>query len=131
MRFENASVPSEPTSSCAKVETSTGNHSACDRRYAFSVSSTTPGCTTALAPSRSTRTMRLRYLLVSMTSAAPTAWLHGDLQRDLNVALGPRHHHAGRVDMVDRGVGRVAAAACRIEQDFALDLAGKAPRERT
>ena len=76
-----------------------------------------------------TTTIWFRYLLLSMTSAAPTVWPHcevppprgstgtpsstRDLQRDLRVALGLRHHHADRLDLVDRRIGRVAPARVR------------------
>src|SRR5581483_9616138 len=68
-----------PSVACALVDTSTGNHRPCARSCAFSASSTTPGCTTALAFSRSRATTLFRYLLLSMTSAAPTVCPHCEL----------------------------------------------------
>ncbi len=58
------------------------------------------------------------------------ALLAGDLHGHPQVLLGARNHHADRLDLVDRGVGRVAAAAERVEQHLALDLATEAGGER-
>ena len=59
---------------------------------------------------------------------------HGELARDLegdrDVAVALRHEHADRHDLVDRGVGRVAAARGRVEQHVAFGLAAQAPVER-
>ena len=68
-----------PSVACALVDTSTGNHSPCRRSCALRPSSTTPGCTTAVAASLSKETMLSRNLLWSMTSAAPTVWPHCEL----------------------------------------------------
>ena len=68
-----------PSVACALVETSTGNHRPCLRSWAFSVSSTMPGCTMARRISGSTCSTRFRYLVWSMTSASPTAWPHCEL----------------------------------------------------
>jgi hypothetical protein len=46
-------------------------------------------------------------------------------QRPQRLVHGSRHHHARRNDLVERGVGRVAAAAERVEQDLACDLSGQ------
>ena len=124
----------------------------CGLSAAFSVSSTTPGSTTAARalPRRARRT-RCRYLLPSITSASPTVWPHcevpaprgriGDallaaicIARDGDVAVA-RHDHADRLDLVDRRVGGVAARGRRVEQDLAVDLAASraasAGRERS
>ena len=55
--------------------------------------------------------------------------LASDLQRHLHIVFGLRHHHADRIDLVDRGVGRIAAPAGRVEQDFAFDLAPQSLRD--
>src|SRR5712692_8741917 len=68
-----------PRVACALVDTSTGNHNPCGLRAALSASRTTPGCTTAVAPSLSNETIRLRYFELSITRAAPTAWPHCEL----------------------------------------------------
>jgi hypothetical protein len=38
---------------------------------------------------------------------------------------GPGNHHAGGQDLVERGVGRIAAAVEGIEENVARDLAGE------
>jgi hypothetical protein len=43
---------------------------------AFNVSSTLPGSTAAMPASLSISSVRVRYLLSSMTSASPTVWPH-------------------------------------------------------
>ena len=59
---------------------------------------------------------------------AATAWRHdpaivaADRECAQRFVDGARHHHAGRHDLVERRVGRVAAAAERIEQDLAGGL---------
>ena len=81
------------------------------------------------SPRGRSATMRLRCLLWSMTSAAPTVWPHCELpaprgstgtrssrqivDRRAHVVVGLRHQHADRLDLVDRRVGRVAAARRR------------------
>ena len=73
-----------------------------------------------------------------MTSAAPTAWPHcelpaprGRIGMPSSAAIGDRRaggffaagqHDADRLDLVDRGIGRVAAAAGGVEQHLAVDL---------
>ena len=74
---------------------------------------------------------RLAALRAARTSRENRhAFFHGDSQRYFRVLLGLRHDHAHRVDLIDRGVGRIAAAAGRIEEDFAFDFAREAPRKR-
>ena len=48
---------------------------------------------------------------------------HVDDERE--IGLVARHDDADRLDLVDRGVGRVAAARGRVEQDVALDRAAQ------
>ncbi len=57
--------------------------------------------------------------------------LGGDLDDAGHVLFGPGHDNADRLDLVDRGVGAVTAAAESVEQHLALDLAGQAPGEAT
>ena len=84
-------------------------------------------------------------MLVSITSAAPMVWPHwlvpaprastgtfevaGDLDGDGDVAVARRHEHADRHDLVDRGIGGVAAARRGIEQHLALGLGAQASRQ--
>jgi hypothetical protein len=44
-------------------------------------------------------------------------------ERPQRLVHGAGHHHANRHDLVERGVGRIAAAAEGIEQDLAGNLA--------
>ncbi len=46
--------------------------------------------------------------------------------RGRGVLAAFRHDDTQRLDLVDRGIGRIASAAERIEQHLALDLAAKA-----
>ena len=101
-----------------------------------------PGCTHAVFACASNSITALRYLLWSMTSASPTVWPHcdvppprgrhrhacfgGDLQGADRVLFGARHDDPDRHDLVDRGVGAVAAAAESVEQDFALHFLAQA-----
>jgi len=55
--------------------------------------------------------------------------LAGDIERDGDVAIALRNEHADRHDLVDRGVGRIAAARGRVEAHFAFGLAAQAPVE--
>ena len=43
----------------------------------------------------------------------------GNLQCDAQIVLIARHHHTDRRDLIDRRVGGITAAACRIEQHVA------------
>ena len=54
----------------------------------------------------------------------------GDLQRRPDVGAVARHHHADRLDLIDRRVGGIAAAREPVEQHLALDRAVQAARER-
>ncbi len=65
-----------PSVACAEVETSTGYHRPRGRSCAFSASRTSPGSTTARDAAASTSSVRFRYLLSSITRAAPTACPH-------------------------------------------------------
>ena len=51
------------------------------------------------------------------------AMLGGDLDRCEHILPGAWHHHTDRLDLVHRGIRAVAAAAERVEQHFALELA--------
>ena len=48
-----------------------------------------------------------------------------DLERALRVGRGPRHDDAERLDLVNRRVGRIAAAVVGAEQHVAFDLAAE------
>jgi hypothetical protein len=50
--------------------------------------------------------------------------------RGADVVLVARHDNADRLDLVNRGVGGVAAAGCGIEQDLAAACLGEPPREQ-
>ena len=52
-----------------------------------------------------------------------------DGQRPQRLVHGPGNHHAKGHHLVERGVGRVAAAVERVEEDVAGNLAGKARGE--
>ena len=134
-----------PIVACALVETSTGYHRPCGFRYAFSWSSTTPGCTATVRASLSNATTWFRCLRViddergadglpALRGAAAArqhrhALLDRDAERGERVFLGLRHHHADRLDLVDRRVGRIAPARGGVEQHLAPDLAPQAGRE--
>ena len=107
------------------VEASTGKKQPVGLSARFRSSRTRPGWTSRCRPPASTSRTRCRCRLVSSTSASPTVWPYCELppprgqDRDAGRARGrpppgrprrPRHHHADRLDLVDRGVGRVAAA---------------------
>ena len=51
------------------------------------------------------------------------AFVRRDLDGDPQVLLGPGHHHADRLHLIDRGIGGVAATGEGIEAHLALDLA--------
>ena len=53
-----------------------------------------------------------------------------DRQRPQRLVDGARHHHARRHDLVERGVGRIAAAVERVEEHVARDLARQPVLER-
>ena len=65
-----------PSVACADVLTSTGNQTPRGFSDSFSRSRTTPGSTLTVIAARSKRADAIRYLLWSMTSAAPTVWPH-------------------------------------------------------
>mgnify|MGYP001587523835 CR=1 FL=1 len=58
------------------------------------------------------------------------ALVHCDLQRNQRILLGPGHHHADRLDLVNRGIGRVTPARPGVEQHLALDFLAQARGER-
>ena len=134
-----------PIVACAEVLTSTGNQTPCGRSQALSASSTMPGSTVTVIASRSKATTPFRNLLWSMTSAAPTVCPHcelppprgstgtpscaADVDRHAHVLVRARNQHADRLDLVDRRVGRIAAARGAVEQDLALHGPAQAPRE--
>ena len=134
-----------PSVACALVETSTGNHRPCGLSAAFSASSTMPGSTSTVIgargrtrapragacwcrrPARRRRSGRIGW------SAAARQERHLQLARDVerrgDVVLAPRHEDADRHDLVDRGIGRVAAARSGVEQHLALGLGAQAARK--
>jgi len=82
-------------------------------------------------------------LLASTTSAVPVVWPHWlraarqhrhaqlacDLERDGDIGIALGHEHADRHDLVDRCVGRVAAARRGIEANLAFGLGTQASGE--
>ncbi len=58
------------------------------------------------------------------------ALLAGDGERRRDVLLVARHDHAQRLDLVDRRIGAVAAAAERVEQHLAAQILPQPRRER-
>ena len=131
-----------PRVHCAEVETSTGYQRPCGFSQALSWSSTTPGCTVTSARFLSKPTTSRMYFETSTTSACAhrLAALRGagaarqdrglgvarHVEDQREVGLVARHHHAHRLDLVDRGVGRIAPARGGVEQDVALDRAAQA-----
>ncbi len=78
---------------------------------------------------------RLVHSLAVLRGAASAgqhwdAGFSGDLQGHTHVVLGFGHHHAERHDLVDRGVGGIASAAEKIEEDVALDFLNQAGGQR-
>ena len=53
------------------------------------------------------------------------AVLGGDLDGRQHILAGARHHHADGLDLVHRGISAVAAAAERVEEDFAFEFAAQ------
>ena len=100
-----------------------------------------PGSTTQVRFSTSSERMRFRCLEKSTTipvvdglaalrgpAAArgdDQALVPGDGKRPQRLVHGPGNHHAQGQDLVERGVGRVAAAVEGVEEDVARNLAGK------
>jgi len=110
-------------------------------------SSTMPGSTTQLRFSTSSERMRFRCLEKSTTMPSLTVWPHcevppprggvttsalipGDGERPQRLVHGPGHHHPKGHDLVERGVGRIAAAVEGVEEHVAGNLAGKPVFER-
>ncbi len=106
----------------------------------LSCSSTRPGCTRARRRSPCPRETTLVHVLgaiehqgaahglAALRGAAAArqhrdAGLARDLQRRRHVLLVARHHHADGLDLVDRGIGAVAAAARGVEQHLAPERA--------
>ena len=54
------------------------------------------------------------------------ALVPGDRKRPQRLVHGPGNHHAQGQDLVERGIGRVAAAVEGVEENIAGGLAGKA-----
>jgi len=52
--------------------------------------------------------------------------LAGDRDRRSGVFAAPRHDHPQRLDLVDRGIGRIAPAAESVEQHLAADFTAQA-----
>ena len=125
----------------AWVDGSTGKNSPCGRSAAFSCASTSPGSTSAVRAAGSTCSTRLRYLAQSITSARFTVWPHwlvppprGSTGTPCSRAIasvaahvvdGSRHDDADRLDLVDRGIGGVAAAIGAAEQHLPGDRVGQ------
>ena len=57
------------------------------------------------------------------------ALLGGDLNGRRDISQSARHHHADRLNLVDRGIGGVAAPAEAVEQHLALKRALEPPGE--
>ena len=126
----------------ACVEGSTGKNSPCWRSAAFRWPSTRPGSTSAVRALgidvqdaaqvlRAVDHQRAVHRLAALAGAAAArqhgnAFLARDRQRGGDVADLLRHDHADRLDLVDRGIGGVAAAVGAAEQHLAADLAREA-----
>ena len=130
-----------PRVHCAEVETSTGYQRPCGFSQALSWSSTTPGCTVTcglvLVEAHDLAQMlgdvddqRLAHGLAALRRAGAARHDGGlgvarDVDDQRQVGLVARHHHTHRLDLVDRGVGRVAPARGLVEKDLALDRAAQ------
>ena len=55
--------------------------------------------------------------------------LAADIECGAHVGVAPRNQHADRLDLINRSVGRVAAARCAIEQDLARHGTAQSPDE--
>ena len=68
-----------------------------------------------------------------LAEARPVPW-HARFERDghrgARGLFAARHNDADRLDLVDGGIGRVAAAACGVEQDLAIDFLAQAIGQR-
>ena len=107
------------------------------RAARFSSSSTMPGSTTQRRFSTSSSRHAVQMFravedqgvvdgLAALRGAAAArrdrdALLAGDRQRRRDVVHRARHHHADRHDLVERGIGGVAAAGKAVEQHVALE----------
>ena len=125
-----------PSVACADVLTSTGNHRPCGSHHALSASRTMPGSTVTVRASRSNDDDTVEMLAViddqrranrlpALRAAGAArqqrhAKLAADIERRPHVGVVPRNEHADRFHLVDRRVGRVAAARRTVEQDVAL-----------
>ena len=94
-----------------------------------------PGSTTQVRFSTSSETMRFRCLEKSTTMPSLTVWPHcevppprgvtirpvvpGDRERPQRLVHGPGDHDPARHDLVERGVGGIAAAVEGVEEDVA------------
>src|SRR5579883_2326701 len=128
-----------------EVETSTGKKRPWGRRKALSWSSTMPGSTTMRRLSIEFKdavevgadidddglTDRLAALGGAAAARQDRHALRGrDLHDAGDVGLALRRDHANRLDLVDRGVGGVAAAGEWIEANLAFDGSAEAGGER-
>ena len=135
-----------PRVHCAEVETSTGYQRPCGFSQALSWSSTTPGWTVTSARFLSKPTTSRMYLrrrrpapahrLAALRGAGAARQDRGlgvarHVERQREVGLVARQHDADRLDLVDRGVGRIAAARGGVEKDVALDGAAQGLFERS
>ncbi len=123
------------------VETSTGNHSPCFLSCRLRSSSTMPGSTTQVRPATSSESRRLRCFERSMTMPSLMVCPHCEVPPPRGVTIRPSipadgqrlqrlvhaagHHDAGRHDLVERGVGGIAAAVEGVEEDIARNFARK------
>src|SRR5690348_8310939 len=113
------------------VEISTGNQSPCGLSCRLRSSSTMPGSTRQRRPATSMARMRLRYLEQSTTSEWPTVCPHCDVppprgsKRALGILHRPRRDDTDRLDLVVRGIGRIAPAREAVEPDVAGNLLAK------
>ena len=78
---------------------------------------------------------RLAHGLTALgTAGAARQYRHvrirGDRKRRQGLVFIARHHDAERIDLVDRGIGGIAAAGKRVEQHVAVELALQAVLKR-
>ena len=76
---------------------------------------------------------RANGLAALRTGAATREHRHAEFAADVeggaHVVVRPRDQHADRLDLVDRRVGRIAAAGSAVEADLALHGAAQPPRQ--
>ena len=130
----------------AWVEGSTGKNSPCGRSAAFSWPSTRPGSTSAVRASASTCEDAAQMLgavdhqrpvdrLAALAVPPPRGSTGTPSSRAIASAAATssivsRHDHADRLDLVDRGVGRVAAARLARSNSTSPSILRAQPRRR-